>query len=238
MNDSPSSPQCDVPPDAERLLRILHTLARELRPGRAAIETLGLAHSLERDFGLDSLARVELLARLEREFGVRLAEAAFIDAETPRDLLHQLDAVSDITTAFRFDGGTPAVAAAIGQPPPSLTTLVDILDWRVAQHGERVHITLQGEDGRTEDISFRTLQADALALAAGLHAQGVRPGERVAIMPTSTIPTPPRSSSMANGSIAAISVTSRRASCTSPAARRTSSSAAGTTSTRRSWRRR
>jgi acyl carrier protein len=44
-----------------------------------------LDSSLERDLGLDSLARVELVLRLEREFGASLAEQALAAAETPRD---------------------------------------------------------------------------------------------------------------------------------------------------------
>lgn len=181
MSDSPSSPPRDAPADSERLLRIVQMLSHELRPGVSAIEALGLEHSLERDFGLDSLARVELLARIEREFGIRLAEAAFIEAETPRDLLRQLGGASGSATASRAEIAT-ASAVGIEQPPQALTSLVEILDWRVAQHGDRVHITLHGEDARTEDISYRALRADALSLAGGLRAQGLLPGDRVAIM--------------------------------------------------------
>ena len=48
---------------------------------------LGLDHSLERDYGLDSLSRAELLLRIERELGVAPEETALSEAETPRDLL-------------------------------------------------------------------------------------------------------------------------------------------------------
>jgi len=79
-----------TPPAAERLLAIVRALSREIRPGVQQLDRLGLDHALERDFGLDSLARVELLARIERDLGVKLAEAAFAEAETPRDLLRQM----------------------------------------------------------------------------------------------------------------------------------------------------
>ena len=58
MNDTRRT---DRPADARRLLEIVRALACELRPGAEGIERLGLEHALERDFGLDSLARVELL---------------------------------------------------------------------------------------------------------------------------------------------------------------------------------
>ncbi|MGA7984723.1 MAG: acyl carrier protein, partial [Burkholderiales bacterium] len=70
-----------------QLLELLRGLARELHPQDPAIEQLGLDASLERDYGLDSLARVELAARIEQAWGVRLPEEAFSEAETPRDLL-------------------------------------------------------------------------------------------------------------------------------------------------------
>ena len=164
-----------------RLLDIVRTLARELRPGAYGIDRLGLDDDLERDYGLDSLARVELLARIERELGVRLAEAAFAEAETPRDLLQQMGAASAAATPTP----TPAVTMAEPapeRPPVTLATLVDLLDWHVAQHGERVHITLLGEADHSEDISYRALHAEAQALAAGLLVERLNPGDRVAIM--------------------------------------------------------
>ncbi|MGA8049217.1 MAG: acyl carrier protein, partial [Burkholderiales bacterium] len=67
-----------------RLLELLRVLARELHPQDTGIGALGLDHSLERDYGLDSLARVELAARIEQAWSVRLPEEAFSEAETPR----------------------------------------------------------------------------------------------------------------------------------------------------------
>jgi acyl carrier protein len=167
-----------TPPEAEQLLDIVRKLSRELRPGANGIDRLGLEHDLERDFGLDSLARVELLARIEREMGVRLADAAMVEAETPRDLLHQMGAASPAATPIP----PPAVATAETapeHPPETLATLIELLDWHVAKHGERVHITLIGEAEHSEDISYRLLQAEARALAAGLLAHGLGAGDRV-----------------------------------------------------------
>ncbi|MCK9389419.1 MAG: AMP-binding protein [Sulfuritalea sp.] len=197
---------------AEQLLGIVHGLSREMRPGAPGLAQLGLEHALERDYGLDSLARVELLARIERKLGVRLAEAAFTEAETPRDLLRlmagdapdgmppasapSLHAVPPApTSGSDFSSGmAPASGhesspeqrfAAIEQPPETIATLTEMLDWHVARHGEQVHITLYGEGESSEDISFALLRAEARALATGLLAHGASaagPGDRVAIM--------------------------------------------------------
>ena len=40
--------------------------------------------ALDRDLGLDSLSRVELLARIERHYGVRLPTTVLDSAETPQ----------------------------------------------------------------------------------------------------------------------------------------------------------
>ncbi|MDP1605227.1 MAG: AMP-binding protein, partial [Rhodocyclaceae bacterium] len=176
MNDQDAS--------AGQLLGIIRALSREMRPGATGIEALGLDHALERDYGLDSLARVELLARIERDLGVKLAEAAFAEAETPRDLLRQMGNVAHAETTAATDAVSPAptFTTTIEHPPDTIATLVEMLDWHVARHGERAHITLYGEGEQSADITYRMLQAEAHALAAGLLTQDVQPGMRIAIM--------------------------------------------------------
>src|SRR5204862_1076576 len=73
------------PIDPNRLLAVVAEVAREARPHVDAY--VALDSSLERDLGLDSLARVELVLRLEREFAASLPERALASSETPRDLL-------------------------------------------------------------------------------------------------------------------------------------------------------
>src|SRR5688572_29815668 len=74
--------------DPTRVLAVVATVAREARPHITV--DVALDSSLERELGLDSLARVELVLRLEREFGSSLPEQALASSETPRDLLRFL----------------------------------------------------------------------------------------------------------------------------------------------------
>jgi 1-acyl-sn-glycerol-3-phosphate acyltransferase len=164
-----------------QLLDIVRGLSRELRPAADGIDHLGLDHELERDFGFDSLARAELLVRIEHELGVRLTEAAFAEAETPRDLLLQIGVAGPVEASMAAPAEAMA-AATSEQPPPTLATLVELLDWHVAQHGDRVHITLEGEADQSEEISYRAMHTEARALAVGLCEQGLGNGERVCIM--------------------------------------------------------
>ena len=77
---------------ATSLMRTVRDLALELHPRQMSLESATLDSSLDRDLGLDSLARAELLTRVEREFGVALSEQVFAEAETPRDLLRAVRA--------------------------------------------------------------------------------------------------------------------------------------------------
>ena len=75
MNTRPDATPHAVKPSANgdfsaRLLSVVSTLTDELHPGRAL--RVSLVSHLERDLGLDSLARVELLLRLGNEFGFSL----------------------------------------------------------------------------------------------------------------------------------------------------------------------
>ena len=83
-----AAPGCER--DVQRLLEIVRRTVSELRPQAATALQPGLDSVLDRDLGLDSLARAELWARIEQEFGVRLPDSLFANAETPADLLRAL----------------------------------------------------------------------------------------------------------------------------------------------------
>ena len=169
----------------EEVLSLIRTLALELQPGRRGLESTSLDSSLEKDFGLDSLARAELLLRLERAFGVRLSESLLTSAEAPRDLLRALLAgpsgVAGLSLAALDEPSAPA------EPAPERTrTLLEVLDWHVQRHPERRHILFYPGDGEPEELSYGELARRAGAVAAGLRNLGVGPGQAVGLMlPTS-----------------------------------------------------
>lgn len=57
---------------SDLLLRMIQGLSQELQPGFS--RELTLQSSLVRDAGIDSLARIELLLRIDRDFGVTFSE--------------------------------------------------------------------------------------------------------------------------------------------------------------------
>ena len=72
------------------LLQLIRQLMDELHPDMRFSRPVNLDSSLDRDLGLDSLARAELLARLEQQFDLSLSENVLATAESPRDLLRHI----------------------------------------------------------------------------------------------------------------------------------------------------
>src|SRR5688572_17151430 len=154
MNPPSTARQVLEPPDpAAALLEEVETLSRELDRGRRRAATL--ESGLDKDLGIDSLGRVELLVRLEKRFGVTLPDASVAGAETVSDLLR---AIGRASPAQAPRPSTPAAAPAAaaepgGAAPESSETLLDALEWHVGKHPGRVHIALQLESGGHDDIT-------------------------------------------------------------------------------------
>ena len=72
-----------------RVFDIARDLLRELGSYHALESVRGSAQ-LDRDLGLGSLERVELLVRLDREFGVSLPDRVLAEADTLDDLIAAL----------------------------------------------------------------------------------------------------------------------------------------------------
>jgi 1-acyl-sn-glycerol-3-phosphate acyltransferase len=169
--------------DTDReLLALIDAVVAELHPGRAPA-ALDLDSDLSRDAGLDSLGRIELMLRIQQRFGVRLADEDAIAAATPRALRAAMDAAPTADSAPR--PGPPRAATApaeAGAEPETASTLVEVLDHRAATHPDGIHVRLLGDDGDADQLSFGDLRTGALAVAAGLRARGIEPGDTVALM--------------------------------------------------------
>ena len=183
MATDPAPPETAAVADA--LLETLQALATELHRAPPA-RVLTLDSSLERDFGFDSLGRVELVLRVEQRFGVRLSEHLLATAETPRDVLR---AVLAPTAAAALPVSVEAVHAQVGTvegEPSGATTLVEVLAWHRDRHADRRHLFLLDDQGCRETLTYGELWAGAIRVARGLRARGVGAGQAVAIMlPTS-----------------------------------------------------
>ena len=165
--------------DADKVLATVAAVAREARPGFNADVTLD--SSLERELGLDSLARVELVLRLEREFSTSLPEQALATSETPRDLLRFLLSSAGHEAQAADVSVASLVQSESVRPPVNARTLVEALEYHVERQPERLTVHLY-EDSAEHPITYRALWDGALGYAARLAAAGLQPGEMVAIM--------------------------------------------------------
>jgi 1-acyl-sn-glycerol-3-phosphate acyltransferase len=169
VNDTRTSPS------VEQLLGVVEQLARENHPGHAY--AVSGHSSFERELGLDSLARVELVQRVGRQFGVDLPPEALSEADTPLDLLRFLQPASG---RGAWQGAAAPPPTGVAQPAHA-QTLLEVLEWHVERQPERIHILLQ--DGQQESpVSHATLFRAARAIASGLQARGLRPRQTVALM--------------------------------------------------------
>jgi len=67
--------------------------------------------------------------------------------------------------------------------PEQAQTLVEALEWHVARHPDRVHLTLLDDQGEVErTLTYAELAHAARRVAAGLIARDVEPGDRIALM--------------------------------------------------------
>jgi acyl carrier protein len=164
-----------------RLLRVVLTLVEETHPARAS--RISLSSHLERDLGLDSLARVELLLRLGNEFKTTLPDAALTEAETPHDLLRLIPGTGESSAPNNATETIDTLPQeTINGAPDQAGTLVEVLEWHAAHNPQRTHVLLYGEGEQAQPITYAELLNEARRIAAGLVARGLLPKQTVALM--------------------------------------------------------
>ena len=182
MNDKPNRQWTADDQAARVLLDTVRRFVAELRARSEADIAVTLDSSLDRDLGIDSLGRVELLMRIERALGVSFSEKILADAETPRDLLRAVLSAEGVAPAAVAPLARGAAPEWVESAPDSAGTLLDVLDWHVRTHPQRAHIILLGEGSEATTLSYANLRQRAMAIAAGLLEADLRPGQAAAIM--------------------------------------------------------
>jgi len=179
----------------ERVLETVRALARETGGARAE-RAVSPTASLEREIGLGSLERVELLARLERAFGRTLDDRGLSLDSAERLARAFDDAVPGVPLRLPGREEAQGTAADIGS---GVRTIHESL-WRHAEvDPRRVHVHLRSDpavrepggaggastssDGADEEpVSYGRLRDEAAAVAGGLRARGIGRGDTVGLM--------------------------------------------------------
>ena len=169
-------------PDASTLLAAMREVVHELHPHLGARAEITLDSSLDRDLGLDSLSRMELLSRLERRFGAAIPEAVMANAETARELLPALLAGDRRARTAPSVRSREAGMGTVDAIPAGAATLLEAVDFHARRHGDRVHVELYESDGEPLRVTFAALVERAERIAAGLVDRGLEPGQTAALM--------------------------------------------------------
>ncbi|NNF97585.1 MAG: AMP-binding protein, partial [Halobacteria archaeon] len=179
MNSTAPSDQDKTVAD---LLTTIQRLVAEVHPVKAKTLLLTLDSRLDKDLGLDSLGRVELISRLEQHFNIVFPEHVFADTESVRDLLRALIIAQHHMEAHVPKGITEFEVEKVEKLPVTAETLIDVLEWHVQHHPRRLHIRTLAMTGEEDILTYEELWHGARKVAAGLQQYGVQPGETVAIM--------------------------------------------------------
>ncbi len=196
---------------AAQALASVRQLLLELGSSRGIEELVarGTKAHLERELGLGSLERVELMLRLGDACGARLPDRVVAEADTVQDLV---DAI--LRTETGADGGNGAgtrgaagpnssassstqtslvtSTSAVSSPPairPDIDeqirkaeTLSEVFRLRGRGEPGRSHIQIYEEDDQLRTITFGELYERASVVAADLRRRGLEPAQTVAIM--------------------------------------------------------
>lgn len=191
-----SAAQTDSLATRARVLAVVRELLTELG-SQGALPLLREDSHFDSDLGLGSLERVELMARIETEFGVRLPDRLAAEANSAAEL------ASAVLGAPEAEATGPETGSAVRASVTAnelrreaketgalaAETLLDVLRHRAAHDAERLHldITEDGDAGeRHVTLTFGELHAAAQRLADELARRHVAAGARVALMlPTS-----------------------------------------------------
>ncbi|MDH5735822.1 MAG: phosphopantetheine-binding protein, partial [Gammaproteobacteria bacterium] len=163
------------------LLQIINHLMTEVHPQQPS-KAITLDSHFEKDLGLDSLARVELISRIEKEFNLALAEKTFAEAQSPRDILRAIDNAETPRTRLPSLDTHPPGSETVERTPETANTLIDVLDWHVSTHPDRIHVQLYTDAGDGETLTYQQLKRNAMKVANGLQQQGITPTEPVVLM--------------------------------------------------------
>jgi len=180
--DQPVLPARD-PCERERdLIAIVRELVQELHLERAKAIVISASSRLERDLGIDSLGRAELVLRIERSFGVRLPGVAAGEADTVGDLISALGDATPSGIVMPVERAAPAPLPLVPAAAEA-QTLVEVLEWHASRHADRVHLTVLNEDCEASAaFTYGELAGAARAAAQSLIENDIVPGDRIALM--------------------------------------------------------
>ena len=160
------------------VLEIIETFVSELREDKIRYR-IKPGDSLERDLGISSLERVELLTRLEQTFNVKLDDSSIANTETARDLSSAIAIANPRIAENWLNIKKESTSVVV---PTFAKTIVDALKWHAERTPDRIHIYLREEDGNETPLTYGDLWRASINVANSLAARGLGQQDTVALM--------------------------------------------------------
>ena len=162
--------------ESQIVLDVVEEISRELSPHHPSPRP---TTELEVELGLGSLERLELIKRLENRLGHRVDERPIFTARYVADLFTQLPNHVETSSISLRPRKLPKF-------PKHAQSLLEALRYQVEHQGSEAAFVLLENDREAALPSYSELLMSARKISSGLIAQGVQPGDKVAIMlPTS-----------------------------------------------------
>ena len=183
LSKAPTSEAIQENIDTRQLLAVIHQFVAASQESEGT-PNITLDTSISQELGLDSLLRMELIANLESQFSVYIAEESALTADTPRAILQAMRHVKTDKPAVLM----PTVASLTDGKqlqqtiPDNLTTLNQVLAWHAAYNPDKVHVLFLDKHRNETLYTYKALYKDAQSIAAGLLESGLKANEQVVIM--------------------------------------------------------
>src|SRR5574340_1215673 len=168
-----------MPGVRERMLEVVRGLLEQLG-SHGAIAELSIRSNLDRDLGLGSLERVELLTRLEAAFEVHLPDTLAAEANTLEELMEAILRAPGAPLNHEAEAPELRGRAPLPEGRESIVekaeTLLDAIRYRGVHDASRAHLLITEEDGRGEHrytLTFGELYTAAQKCAEELARRGV-----------------------------------------------------------------
>ncbi len=175
-----------ITPEIEKKLTNIAQQFLKDTEGKYSQRKITLASSIQSHLGIDSLGRAELFHRIEKNFGVKFPDKLIVEAETLEDIAKTIAGAPYSAQEVPTLTPTKLSTEKIAVDTSSAETLIDLLLLYVAKTPDRIHVSLQEDQGKETTITYKQLLDKSLCVATVLHQLGLTHGETVAIMlPTS-----------------------------------------------------
>jgi len=175
----------------KRVVKIIENLLHELT-GSTPTEQLTANTHLEKDLGMGSIERSELIHRVEQQFQVKLPDSALANITTIKQLISAIENAKPISETG--EQTTPDTQQVTSQQKHTKNlkhadSLNEVLQTLAHAKSQEVHIRLLSENDATQAtlIRYYNLYEQALKVAASLKNRHIQSGDTVAIM----LPTDP-----------------------------------------------